>query len=120
MVVVGLVEGSAYATLAEDALAQRPAGRPRAADWRGLTPPRGAPSPFREGVHAPADRPGGTSVWPPDVARSALYGRLSPDAAEKLVQHLGPMAQPRLWLPAVQPPGQLDVAASTSLTTTPS
>ena len=60
----------------------------------GFDEPPGAPRRFREGVPFPADRPDGTSVWDPETAIVALYGRLPPDTARELAWKLRPMAQP--------------------------
>jgi pimeloyl-ACP methyl ester carboxylesterase len=93
IVVVGHSMGSAYAALVAVA---RPGSRlvylcPRLG---GLPVPPGAPRPFRDGFPFPTDRPDGTSAWEPDAALVAMYGRLEPEAAHKLVQSLRPMAQP--------------------------
>jgi pimeloyl-ACP methyl ester carboxylesterase len=93
IVVVGHSQGTAYSTLVA---AAHPVSLlvhlcPRLG---GFEPPPGAPAIFREGVPFPANRPDGTSVWDPEVAISAMYRRLPPDAARSLAQHLRPMAVP--------------------------
>ncbi len=93
VVVVGHSMGSAYATLVAVA---NPGSLlvhlcPRLG---GFAPPPGAPNTFREGFPFPADRPDGTSVWDPDAAAAAMYGRLPAEAVRALVQHLQPMAPP--------------------------
>jgi pimeloyl-ACP methyl ester carboxylesterase len=60
----------------------------------GVQLPDGAPAPFREGFPFPPNLPDGTSAWDPDRAREVMYGRLAPDRAQALVEHLRPMAMP--------------------------
>jgi pimeloyl-ACP methyl ester carboxylesterase len=72
-----------------------------------FTPPPGAPDKFRKGFPFPVDRPDGTSAWEAGAAISAMYGRLSPEAARTLVAHLRPMAPPAGDYPL---PGHPDVA----------
>jgi len=93
VVVVGHSMGSAYAALVA-------AGHPGSLliyicpRMGGFEPPPGAPDTYREGIPFPADRPDGTSVWEAETATGTMYGRLSPVAADELVRHLQPMAQP--------------------------
>ncbi len=69
-------------------------------------PPPGAPALFREGIPFPADRPDGTSVWDPEVAIDAMYGRLPADTAKVAAERLRPMAP----VPGEYPlPGHPDV-----------
>ena len=91
IVVVGHSQGTAYSTLIA---ARQPASLlvhlcPRLG---GFDEPPGAPARFREGFPFPPDRPDGTSVWDPDVAIGAMYGRLSPGLARELAGRLRPMA----------------------------
>jgi pimeloyl-ACP methyl ester carboxylesterase len=91
IVVVGHSQGTAYSSLVA---ARRPPSLlvhlcPRLG---GFEEPAGAPSRFRDGVPFPADRPDGTSAWGAGTAISALYHRLSPEAARGLAQRLRPMA----------------------------
>ncbi len=52
----------------------------------------GAPRVFREGFPFPPDRADGTSVWDPEDAIAAMYGRLDPATAGALAGRLRPMA----------------------------
>jgi pimeloyl-ACP methyl ester carboxylesterase len=70
----------------------------------GLTEPPGAPRAFREGIPFPHEQPDGTSTWGAEAATAALYGRLPPDAARALAEHLRPMAQPPDEFPLAGPP----------------
>jgi pimeloyl-ACP methyl ester carboxylesterase len=93
VIVVGHSQGTAYSSLLA---AERPTGLlvhlcPRLG---GFEPPPSAPETFREGVPFPRDRPNGTSAWEPEVAITAMYRRLPPDAARSLTEHLRPMAPP--------------------------
>jgi pimeloyl-ACP methyl ester carboxylesterase len=93
IVVVGHSQGSAYSTLIA---ARQPASLlvhlcPRLG---GLDEPPGAPATFREGFPFPSDRTDGTSVWDPDVAIGAMYGRLPSDLARELAERLRPMTMP--------------------------
>jgi pimeloyl-ACP methyl ester carboxylesterase len=89
VVVVGHSAGSAYAPLIAGA---QPGSRlvhlcPRLGPF---TPPPGAPDAFRKDLSFPSDRPDGTSVWDPDAAVDALYGRLPPETARSLARRLRP------------------------------
>jgi pimeloyl-ACP methyl ester carboxylesterase len=93
VVVVGHSAGSAYAPLVVGA---RPGCLlvhlcPR---FGPFTPPPGAPNAFRKGFPFPADRPDGTSVWDPEAAIGAMYGRLPPETARALAERLRPAAPP--------------------------
>jgi pimeloyl-ACP methyl ester carboxylesterase len=93
-IIVGHSQGTAYSSLVA---AARPPSLlihlcPRLG---GFEEPPGAPARFREGFPFPADRPDGTSAWDPDAAISAMYPRLSPEAAGVLASRLRPMAMPR-------------------------
>ena len=72
-------------------------------------PPPGGPAAFREGFPFPANRSDGASVWDPDIAAEAMYGRLSPEATAALVSHLQPMAMPPGDYPLAEHP---DVATA--------
>jgi pimeloyl-ACP methyl ester carboxylesterase len=72
-------------------------------------PPPAAPAHFRDGVPFPGTRPDGTSVWEPDVAIEAIYGRLPAEAARRLAARLRPMAMPPGDYPLQEHP---DVAAA--------
>lgn len=93
IVVVGHSQGTAYSSLLA---AARPVSLlvhlcPRLG---GFEEPPGTPATFREGFPFPADRPDGTSVWEPEAAISAMYGRLPTEDARGLAQRLRPMAMP--------------------------
>jgi len=108
IVIVGHSQGTAYSSLVA---AERPASLlvhlcPRLG---GLEEPPGAPGPFREGVPFPATGADGTSAWDPDTAISAMYRRLSPEAARALAQRLRPMAMPAEEYPLTEHP---DVATA--------
>jgi pimeloyl-ACP methyl ester carboxylesterase len=60
----------------------------------GIELPDGAPPPFREGFPFPPALANGATAWDPAVARNAMYPRLAPDIAEKMAEHLRPMAMP--------------------------
>lgn len=103
VVVVGHSMGSAYATLAA---AAHPGSAlaylcPRLG---GFDPPPGAPQTFRDGFPFPSERPDGTSAWDAQTAIDAMYGRLSPAAAQALAENLVPMAQPPDRYPLAAPP----------------
>ena len=91
VVVVGHSAGSAYAPIIAAARADSLLVHlcPRLGPF---TPPPGAPDAFRKGVPFPSDRPDGTSVWEPDLAIEAMYGRLSPESARALAERLRPGA----------------------------
>ena len=103
VVVVGHSMGSAYAALTA-------AGRPGSLlvhlcpRLGGFVEPAGAPSPYREDFPFPPDRPDGTSVWEPDAAVAAMYGRLRPEAARDLTMNLRPKSQPPDEFPLTGPP----------------
>ncbi|HKH41446.1 MAG TPA: alpha/beta hydrolase, partial [Solirubrobacterales bacterium] len=108
IVFVGHSQGTAYSSLVA---AERPASLlvhlcPRLG---GLEEPPNAPGPFREGVPFPATSADGTSAWDPDTAISAMYRRLSPEAAQALAQRLRPMAMPAEEYPLTEHP---DVATA--------
>lgn len=105
VVVVGHSAGSAYAPLVAAALPGSLLVHlcPRLGPF---TPPPGAPDAFREGFPFPANRPDGTSVWDPDAAIEAMYGRLSPEDARALAERSPPAAAPKGDYPL---PGHPDV-----------
>lgn len=103
LVVVGHSQGSTYATLVA---VERPGSLlvllcPRLG---GFEPPPGAPEMFRPDFPFPPGRPDGTSVWDAEQAIAAMYGRLSPETARELAQHLRPMAPPADECPLSRPP----------------
>jgi Alpha/beta hydrolase family len=57
-----------------------------------LTPPAGAPTPFRPGVPFPSDGPDGLSSWDGEMAIAALYAHLNPATARALARRLRPLA----------------------------
>ena len=103
VVVVGHSMASAYAALVAVA---RPGSLlvhlcPRLG---GFAEPPGAPRRFREGFPFPPDRPDGMSVWDPEAAIAAMYGRLPPETARALAWKLRPMSQPPDDYPLPRPP----------------
>jgi pimeloyl-ACP methyl ester carboxylesterase len=64
-------------------------------------PPPGAPETYREGFPLPVSRPDGRTVWDPEAAIAAMYGRLSPETASALATRL---------LPATSAPGEYPLA----------
>jgi pimeloyl-ACP methyl ester carboxylesterase len=103
VVVVGHSQGTAYSTLVA-AARQGSLLVHLCPRLGGFEEPPGAPERFREGVPFPADRSDGTSIWDPEVAISALYGRLAPDTAAELAQQLRPMAPPPDTYPLAEHP----------------
>lgn len=69
----------------------------------------GAPRTFRAGFPFPPDRPDGTSVWDPDAAIAAMYGRLDPATAQALARRLRALAPAAGPYPLTEHP---DVAAA--------
>ena len=105
IVVVGHSLGSGYAPLVA---AARPGSLlvhlcPRLGPF---APPPGAPGPFQEAVIFPPSRPDGLSVWDPEVAVAAMYGRLPLATGRALAQRLRPLAPPAGDFPL---PGHPDV-----------
>jgi pimeloyl-ACP methyl ester carboxylesterase len=103
LIVVGHSQGSAYALLVAVA---RPGALlvylcPRLG---GIAVPPDAPGTFREGFPFPPDSPDGTSVWDPEAAIDAMYGRLPPDVAQGLARRLRPMAPPADEFPLARHP----------------
>ncbi len=64
----------------------------------------GAPRMFRAGFPFPPDRADGTSVWDPDTAVAAMYGRLDPATARALARRLRPMGPPAGRYPLARHP----------------
>ena len=67
-------------------------------------PPPGAPDRFRPELPFPTARPDGITVWDPDVALEAIYGRLPEPLARELAGRLRPMAPPPDEFPLSGPP----------------
>lgn len=57
-----------------------------------VTPPAGAPEPFREGLPFPPADSNGVTVWDPEVAIDAMYSRLPPETGRALAERLQPGA----------------------------
>jgi pimeloyl-ACP methyl ester carboxylesterase len=104
LVIVGHSQGTAYSTLIAaarlDALLVHLCPR-----LGGFEPPTGAPEKFRLGIPLPETRPDGMSVWRPEVAIEALYGRVPAPRAAMLAGRLRPMAMPDEEYPLEAPPG---------------
>jgi pimeloyl-ACP methyl ester carboxylesterase len=105
LVLVGHSLGSAYAPLAA---MERPGSLlvhlcPRLGPF---TPPPRSPDPFRTDAVFPPTRPDGLSVWDPELAVTAMYGRLPPATARALALRLRPLAPPADDFPL---PGHPDV-----------
>jgi pimeloyl-ACP methyl ester carboxylesterase len=104
-VVVGHSQSSGLAPLVA---AARPAAKVVYLCPRRLGPfeesPKDAPAAFREGLPMPQGRDDGTSAWDPEVAATAMYGRLPEDTARELAQRLRPMAMPSDDYPLSSPP----------------
>jgi pimeloyl-ACP methyl ester carboxylesterase len=80
-------------------------------------PPGGAPAPFREGFPFPPADAEGVTVWDPEEAIKAMYGRLPPEAGRALAERLLPGAPaPEYPLPAhPEVPTELIYAAEDEL-----
>jgi pimeloyl-ACP methyl ester carboxylesterase len=104
LVIVGHSQGTAYSTLVAaarpDALLVHLCPR-----LGGFEPPTGAPEMFRLGIPFPETRPDNISVWRPEVAIEALYGRVPAPRAAMLAGRLRPMAMPEEEYPLEAPPG---------------
>ena len=68
--------------------------------------PEAPAGPFRTGMRLPSPGPDGLSVWDPDEAIDAMYGRLAPETARALAARLRPLAPPADAFPL---PGHPDV-----------
>ncbi len=93
-VVVGHSMGSSYAPIVAELVAASLLVHlcPRLG---GFAPGEGAPpGPFRASMRVPSPGSDGLSVWDPDEAISAMYGRLAPETARALAARLRPVAAP--------------------------
>ena len=94
LVVVGHSMGSSYAPIVAELLAASLLVHlcPRLG---GFAAGEGAPpGPLRASMRLPSPGSDGLSVWDPEVAISAMYGRLAPETARALAARLRPVAAP--------------------------
>jgi pimeloyl-ACP methyl ester carboxylesterase len=104
LVIVGHSLGSDYAALLAAELAE-PSVVHLCPRLGGLTPPPGAPRRTRPGFPWPAQDERGRTTWDPEVAATAMYGRLDPTLARALAARLRPLTPAPEPYPLERHPG---------------